>query len=312
MLQYISITDFCTHRGVVCERIDLSYQVAGPSLGTAPIVLVCHALTGNSAVAEEGWWGSLIGQGKTIDTRQYSILAFDIPGNAYDGREVEDAEALDATDVARLFLRGLEALGINELHSLIGASLGGGIAWTMACLAPGLAKQLIPVATDYRSSDWLLAQTLVQERILAHSSQALEDARIHAMLCYRSPESLNARFGTQQSRQVGKYDVLSWLEYHGDALAKRFKLSAYRVMTYLTKTIKASDTVEPLALIHSDIHIVSITSDLLFPHSRAVVLYEELSRYKANITLEVIDSTHGHDAFLIEYPQLCTRLAPYF
>lgn len=312
MLQHLQIKYFTTHRGEVCDTVRLSYQVAGPQLGTAPIVLVCHALTGNSYVAEAGWWGSLIGKGRTIDTERYSILAFDVPGNAYEGIETDDAERFDCEDVARLFLLGLEYLGITSLHTIIGASLGGGVAWTIARLAPTLAGQLIPVATDYRASDWLLAQTLVQERILQHSREPLKDARIHAMLCYRGPESLNDRFRGQSTRQAGKYDIISWLEYHADTLEARFKLSAYRVMTYLTKTIKATEQVADLASIQSAIHIVSITSDLLFPHSRAVALYDELSQYKTDLSLETIHSDLGHDAFLIEYPQLSQLLQAYF
>ncbi len=312
MLQYITIPEIDTHRGEHLRDVRLSYEVAGPSLGSAPIVFVCHALTGNAHVAEDGWWGTLIGRGRTIDTERYTILAFNIPGNAYDGEETDDPKRFDTTDVARLFLCALEHLGIKELHTLIGASLGGGIAWTMAMLAPKLAGQLIPVASDYRSSDWLLAQTLVQERILEHSSSPIEDARIHAMLCYRTPESLNARFANKSTREEGKYDIVSWLEYHGDTLRRRFALSAYRVMTYLTGTIHSANTVADLAPIKGDIHIVSITTDLLFPHSCALALHEGLSKHKTNVSLEVIDSIHGHDAFLMEYEQLSALLAPYF
>lgn len=311
-LQYLSIPYLRTHRGEEVHNIRLSYEVAGPRLGSGPIVLVCHALTGNSHVAEDGWWGTLIGRGKTIDTERYTILAFNIPGNAYDGVETDDPERYDVCDVARLFLEGLRLLGIDRLYAIIGASLGGGIAWTVAALAPKLASILIPVACDYRSSDWLLAQTLVQERIIKHSSQPIEDARIHAMLCYRTPESLNERFSGRSTRNPNKYDIVSWLEYHGDTLRQRFRLSAYAVMTYLTAHIAAAPSVEALARIESDIHIVSITSDLLFPHSSALSLHRELSHYKRNVSLGIIDSIHGHDAFLMEYPQLCTLLAPYF
>ncbi len=311
-MHYITIPHIHTHRGEDLRDISLSYEVAGCPLGTAPVVLVCHALTGNSHVAEDGWWGTLIGRGKTIDTERYSVLAFDIPGNAYDGIECEDSERFDVNDVAYLFREGLRLLGIEHLHTIIGASLGGGIAWTLAARSPRLAAQLIPVASDYRSNDWLLAQTLVQERIIRHSSQPIEDARIHAMLCYRTPESLCLRFGNRSTREEGKYDIVSWLEYHGDALQRRFKLSAYRVMTYLTARIRAAEQVSDLSVIEGDIHIVSITTDLLFPHSCALDLYNTLKAHKANVTLDTIDSIHGHDAFLMEYPQLCRLLAPYF
>lgn len=313
LMHYITIPYIQNYRGESFEGFRLSYEVAGPQLGTAPIVLVCHALTGNSHVAEDdGWWGTLIGKGRTIDTNKYTIIAFNIPGNAFDGEETDDPLRFDTEDVARLFLEGLRRLGIERLHTIIGASLGGGIAWTIAMLAPALATQLIPVACDYRASDWLLAQTLVQEHILEHSSAPIEDARIHAMLCYRTPESLNERFANRSTRTPGKYDIVSWLDYHGETLRKRFKLSAYKVMTFLTGRIKAAETIDELARISGAIHIVSINSDLLFPHSRALELYETLKPLKADVTLETIDSIHGHDAFLMEYPQLSQLLQPYF
>jgi homoserine acetyltransferase len=66
--------------------IELSYELFGQPLGQAPIVLVNHALTGNSSVTgKNGWWNSLIGQNKLIDTNDFTVLAFNFPGNGYDG-----------------------------------------------------------------------------------------------------------------------------------------------------------------------------------------------------------------------------------
>ena len=104
---------------------------------TAPIVLVNHALTGNSNVTgSEGWWSALIGEGKCIDTNKYTILAFNIPGNGYDGFVIENYKDFVAGDIAHIFLRGLEELKIDKLFALIGGSLGGGIAWEMAAINP--------------------------------------------------------------------------------------------------------------------------------------------------------------------------------
>ena len=62
--------------------IELSYELFGQPLGQAPIVLVNHALTGNSSVTgKNGWWNSLIGQNKLIDTNDFTVLAFNFPGN---------------------------------------------------------------------------------------------------------------------------------------------------------------------------------------------------------------------------------------
>lgn len=316
MLHEVSIPDFRSERGESYPEVVLSYEVAGPPLGSAPLVLVCHALTGNSTVTgDEGWWNKLISEEGAISPTHYTILSFNIPGNAYDGREADDPEAFELRDVARLFLLALEALGVKEVYAVIGASMGGALTWQIAYLAPTLAKHIFPIACDYRASDWLLTQTLIQKQILAHSSHPLEDARIHAMSCYRTPQSLNVRFaGQRDSRGTGsgQYDVESWLLYHGDALARRFKLSAYHVMTHLTSTIGVCEEVEALACIRSAIHLVSIDSDLLFTHDRAEATYEALRALGADVSLAVIHSIHGHDAFLMEYEQLNHIIRPYF
>ena len=50
--------------------MNLSYQVFGQDLGTAPIILVNHALTGNSYVAgKDGWWRDIVGDEKAINTK---------------------------------------------------------------------------------------------------------------------------------------------------------------------------------------------------------------------------------------------------
>ena len=90
-MQHIIIKDFITENKSKNSEIKLSYQLFGLPLGEAPIVLVNHALTGNSHVAgEDGWWKDLIGHDKVIDTKIYTVLAFNIPGNGYDGFAIEN------------------------------------------------------------------------------------------------------------------------------------------------------------------------------------------------------------------------------
>lgn len=313
MLRYISINNFLSEKGKEYSVITLSYELAGQSLSKAPIVIVNHALTGNSSVAgDDGWWGNLIGENKPVDTHKYCILAFNIPGNAYDSRESDDFEEFTLYDVARLFIQALNSLSINKVYAIMGASMGGSLTWQMAFLAPTLAQRILPIACDYKASDWLIAQTWIQKSILEHSYNPLKDARMHAMLCYRTPTSLNERFGLLKNRDAEKYDVEDWLEYHGDTLQKRFKLSAYKVMTFLTATIYVCDDASTLNIIQSDIHMISIDTDLLFTHDRALATFQTLSLSKANVTLNTIKSIHGHDAFLMEYQQLGNIIKPLF
>ena len=315
MLGQVTLSDFTNWRGESIPSITLTYQVEGPSLGSAPIVLVCHALTGNSAVSgPEGWWAKLIGPGQTIDTARYTILSIDIPGNEYAGSApLDDPRLLNVKDVARLWLLVLRELRVDHLYALIGPSLGGGLAWQIATLEPTLADLLFPIATDYKASDWLLAQTEVQRLILEHSDRPIHDARVHAMLTYRTPKSLIGRFEGKKVEDSGLPKVIDWLDYHGRTLEGRFSLSAYRVMTFLTSTIHAAESEEELSRIASDIHLIAIDSDRLFPYFIARETIERLRcSGKEHAELHTIASDHGHDAFLIEYDQLCRIMSPFF
>ena len=81
-LQHIQLLNYTTQTGVRYNRIPLTYRAYGQALYSAPIVLVNHALTGNSEVSGKlGWWKELVGAAKLIDTRVYTGLAFGIPGN---------------------------------------------------------------------------------------------------------------------------------------------------------------------------------------------------------------------------------------
>ncbi len=308
-LSYITIPNYTTESGVLVSEIKLSYQLFGKTLGTAPIILVNHALTGNSDVAgDDGWWKDLVGNDKVIDTNLYTVLAFNIPGNSFDGFIIDNYKDFIARDVARLFLTGLKELNIDRLFAMIGGSLGGGIAWEMAAIKPDVTEHLIPVATDWKSTDWLIANCQIQEQFLLNSRNPVHDARMHAMLCYRTPESFKERFHRSKNEDLEIFNVESWLLHHGKKLQERFQLSAYKLMNQLLKTIdvtknRANDF-NVLERIDANIHIVGVDSDLFFTAEENRQTHKQLALTHPNVTYNEIHSVHGHDAFLMEYEQL--------
>jgi len=317
-LQYITISNFVTHSGK-SYTLNLSFQTFGKTLLEGPIVLVNHALTANSnVIGEYGWWNDLIGENKCIDTNDYTILAFNIPGNGYDKKAenlIEDYKDFTARDIAKLFSLGLEHLKIEQLYAVIGGSVGGGIAWELAALKPELIEHLIPVATDWKSTDWLIANCHIQDAILNNSSEPLADARMHAMTLYRTPESLKQKF-ERTKKNDALYNIESWLNYHGNQLNKRFNLSAYKLMNQILRTIDITagrgDFLELASNISSSIHIITINSDLFFKPEENWNTFVELKGEKQNVTIHEIKSIHGHDAFLIEFDQLAKFLKPIF
>lgn len=317
-LEKINIPQWELISGSQLNEVPLSYQVFGPEIGLAPIVVVNHALTGNSNVAgHKGWWKELIGENKTIDTNHFTIIAFNIPGNGYDGEPdnlILNYKDFTASDIAAVFWQGLEQLKVYKVFAILGGSLGGGIAWEMAALRPDGIQNLIPVATDWKSTDWVIANVLVQDRILNNSEDPIADARLHAMLLYRTPESLKIKFHRKHTSD--NFHIEDWLLHHGSKLEKRFLLDSYKLMNHLLKTIEIAKTDKQFAAIATKstaaIHLVAINTDLLFVPAENKETYELLKEHKSDVFYHEIQSVHGHDAFLIEYEKLSEILNPVF
>lgn len=318
-LQYIKISNFLLQNGEVM-KINLSYQVFGLTLGAAPVVLVNHALTGNSNVAgEKGWWTDVIGEEKVINLKKYSVIAFNIPGNGFDNEIenlIENYKSFSTKDIAALFWKGLDFLNVNQLFAVIGGSLGGAVTWEMAFLKPNAIQNLIPVATNWKANDWLIGNVLVQDTILNNSNNPIHDARLHAMLLYRTPLSLSSKFNIEKNYNQDVYKVESWLQHHGEKLKSRFQLSAYKLMNHLLKTIgeniSVSDLLEFAQKSSSKIHQIAVNSDYFFAPNENINTHNLLSNSSKNLTYHEINSIHGHDAFLIEYESLNNILKTIF
>lgn len=283
----------------------LSYHHFGQSYLTAPVVVINHPLTANSEVSgHNGWWSDIVGEGRVIDTDQYAVICFNIPGNGVDQDFIENFTHWNAGTVAGYFCSGLRQLGIKQVDYLIGGSIGAGVAWEMAALSPKFFRHLIPVGGDWKSSDWVLANTLVQKQILESNASPLEIARMHAMLTYRTPESFSLRFNRTKNKELGIFNVESWLLYHGKKLSERFALQAYKTMNHLLSQIditrNGKSFAENIRNIQSNIHIISINTDLLFSPKEDTVTVAMAREQGVTIEHHVLDTLYGHDAFLME------------
>lgn len=320
MLLKIELHNFNLESRKNLSNLSLFYQTFGQLIGNAPVVIVNHALTGNSNVTgEDGWWNDLIGENKIIDTNYFTIIAFNIPGNGFDGTAenlITNYKDFTAKDIANIFLEGINFLKIENVFALIGGSLGGGIAWEMANLQPTKFQNLIPIATDWKASDWVIANVLVQDQILNNSDNPIVDARLHAMLLYRTPQSFKKKFNRNKQPQLNDFQIESWLVNHGFKLQNRFKLASYKLMNHLLKTIDISkETLDfeiTAARIIANIHIVSVDTDYFFIPDENRETFEILKPIKENVFYHEIKSIHGHDAFLIEFDQLSQILEPIF
>ncbi|WP_309613691.1 alpha/beta fold hydrolase [Flavobacterium sp.] len=319
-LEKIDLFNFDLENGKQRPYIPLFYQTFGQRIGAAPIVVVNHALTGNSTVTgENGWWNDLIGENKIIDTNYFTVIAFNIPGNGYDdnlGNLISNYQDFTVRDIARIFWEGLYFLKVETVFAVIGGSLGGALAWEITVLFPDKVENLIPIASDWKATDWVIANVFIQDQILNNSDDPIADARLHAMLLYRTPQSINQRFQRNKLENLSVFQIENWLINHGFKLKNRFRLAAYKLMNHLLKTNDITrdrkDFLTILQDIKTNIHIVAVDTDYFFIADENRETYQELKSIRDNVFYHEIKSIHGHDAFLIEFDQLAQILKPIF
>ena len=308
-LQHIIIEDFEIQSGFKIKEIELTYHSFGMPIGSSPVILVNHALTGNSIVSgKNGWWRDIVGDNKPIDTKKFTVICFNVPGNGFNKNGFDYSLNINLGDVALLFIQALEKLKISKLFALTGGSIGGCITWEMLAKKNDIADKIIPIASDWKANDWLIANTYLQDRILENSKDPVADARIHAMTFYRTPRSLNERFKRTINNERGIFNVESWLDHHGIKLDQRFSLDSYK---FLNKLLRSSDITRDgvsferkLQNVKSKIDIISVDSDIFFLPDEDFETTSILKSNKVPVKNHIIKSIHGHDAFLIETNQI--------
>lgn len=309
-------------------------------------VLVCHALTGSAHAAGRyqhetvpGWWDPLIGPGKPIDTKRYFVVCSNVLGGCYGSTGPTSLEPesgrpyrlafprYTVRDMVELQRRLLDALGVRRLAAVVGGSMGGMQVLEWAAMYPERVGAIVPIAIGARHSAWAIGLGEVARRAITSDpawqggnypfdeqpEAGLGLARAIAMLSYRSFDSLEAKFGRQRVGQARallepSFEIESYLAYQGVKLVERFDANTY---LYLTRAMDDYDLAEGrgrLAVVLGKMKmpalVVGISSDVLYPEREQLELVEQLP----NASYARIHSPHGHDAFLIEFPQLAVRL----
>jgi homoserine O-acetyltransferase len=301
---------FALESGLRLDDAQVAYRTWGrlsPSGDNA--VLVCHALTGSADV--ERWWDPLLGAGRALDPERDFVVCSNVLGGCYGTTgpasgprgAVNGGPAfpeITVRDIVRLQAVLLDALGVRRLALVIGGSLGGMQALEWGAMFPERVDAAAVIAASGRHSPWCIAFSEAQRRAIALDPvHGLAVARAIAMISYRSAASFGSRFGRSE-RRPGEYEVESWLRHHGDEILRRFDPQTY---VTLTRAMDTHDLArgrggyeDVLAAIDVPALVVGITSDVLYPPAEQ----EELARLLPHADLALLDSPHGHDAFLID------------
>lgn len=327
------IPEFAFEDGSVLKELSIRYDTWGRlNAGGDNAVVVCHTLTGNTDVAD--WWAPMLGTGRALDPDRHFIICAAIIGSPYGdlspltidpatgeryGSRFPDVTVRDTVNLHRILL---DALGVTEVAFAIGSSLGAMQVLEWAFYGD-YVRGLVPIAVGGRHSAWSIAWSESQRQCIYADPKwcggdydrddppaaGLAAARMVAMISYRSAFSYQQRFGRRTTEEDDSvFEVESYLRYQGLKLVGRFDAGCYVSLTKQMNRHDVSrgrgDYPSVLAEIRQPALVVGITSDILYPLSEQ----RELVQHLPNAVLNVLDSPHGHDAFLIELEELNRRV----
>ncbi len=341
--------------GLELSEFTLAFQSYGElNADKNNAILVCHALTGDQYVAgthpttgKPGWWISLVGPGKPLDTDRYFILCVNVIGGCMGStgpKEINPATGkawgltfpvITVADMVRAQVRVLDHLGIDQLFSVMGGSMGGMQALEWAVSYPERVYTTVPIATAARHSAQNIAfHEVGRQAIMADPNwmegdylsrggnprAGLSVARMSAHITYLSEPALKRKFGRKlQDREHltfgfdADFQVESYLRHQGFTFVDRFDANSY---LYITRAMDYFDIAAEhdgrLANAFKDTPVrfcvISFTSDWLFPTKESRDIVRALNAEAANVSFVEVESDKGHDAFLLDEPEFHTTL----
>jgi homoserine O-acetyltransferase len=345
--------------GVMLNEYELAYETYG-KLNTKcnNAVLVCHALSGNHHLAGRysssdkypGWWDSLIGPNKPLDTNKFFVIGVNNLGGGHGstgpksinpktkkpwGSKFPIVTIQDWTSSQNELI---SYLGISRLSGVLGGSLGGmqALQWSiqypekiknaiLIAAAPNLtaqniafnevARQAIVTDTSFNKGDYY--------KLGVTPKTGLRIARMLGHITYLSDDVMGRKFGRKikntnyQYNLNTEFEIESYLNYQGDKFANEFDANTYIRMT------KALDYFDPtngnkkklsavFKKIKSSFLIISFTSDWRFSPKRSKEIVKALLDNNISVSYAEIIATSGHDAFLMSDDRYHDILGAYF
>jgi len=319
---------FITEGGETIAEPTVTYQTWGKlNRHRDNAILVCHALTGNTAADE--WFGGLFGKGKTLDPEKHFIVCPNVLGSCYGstgptsvnpetGKPYRiDFPKVTVRDMVRLHQRLLDDLGVQGVELAIGGSLGGMQALEFVVMDLRLRSAVL-IGMGKAHSPWAVGISHTQRQAIYGDpnwkggyyteehppTKGLALARMIAMNSYRSPSDFRSKFGRRFQDGGSMFEVESYLNYQGQKIVGRFDAISYVRLTQAMDTHDVARNRNSYAEILGGVRVpalvIGIDSDILYPTEEQKELAELLPLgHYAEITSEC-----GHDAFLIEFEQI--------
>jgi homoserine O-acetyltransferase len=302
-----------------------------------------HVANVHPITQKSGWWETMVGRGRPIDTERFFVICPNVIGacmgstgpastNSKTGKPWGlDFPVTTIRDMVRAQAMLLDHLGISSLFSIAGGSMGGMQVLQWAASYPERVFSALPIATATRHSAQNIAfhevgrQAVMadpewrQGRYFEHGTdprRGLAVARMGAHITYLSDAALHRKFGRKFQDRANPtfsfdadFQVESYLRHQGITFVERFDANSY---LYLTRAMDyfdlAADHDGVLAMAFKDTPtrfcVISFTSDWLFPTADSRAIVHALNAGGARVSFAEIVTDKGHDAFLLEEPEL--------
>lgn len=326
--------------GVLSEKADNAILVEHALTGDAHLAGY-HSETDK----KPGWWDAMVGPGKPFDTNKYFIVCSNIIGgcSGSTGPRSTDPETgrrynmsfpvLTIADMVRAQKHLMDHLGIRKWLAVAGGSMGGMLALQWAISYPDSLRSVIAIATTSRISPQSIAFNWVgREAIMGdpgwnggeyeeQPQRGLAIARMLAHITYLSDESMRKKFGRnlQDSKDYSfdfskDFEIESYLDHQGSRFVERFDANSYLFITRAIDYFDIADygdgdLTKAFSKIKAAFLVVSFSSDWLFPAYQSRELVKALLDNGLDTTYCNIESSYGHDAFLLETKSLGTLVS---
>ena len=336
--------------GATLGPITIAYETFGTlNAERSNAILICHALTGdqfvigkNPVTGRSGWWPSMVGPGKPVDTDKYFVICPNLLGGCMGStgpQEINpktgkayglDFPVITVGDMVRAQKLLIDHLQIDTLFAIVGPSIGGMQALQWATTYPDCVGAVLLIATSPRKSAQNIAlhevgrQAILndpewrQGQYAAHGTRpavGLSVARMSAHITYLSKNAMEQKFGRNlQDRDAPRYgfdaefQVESYLRHQGSAFVERFDANSY---LYITRSTDYFDLAEQFggdlsrafADSKSRFLVIAFSSDWLFPPEDSREMVVALNMAGADVSFAEIETDKGHDAFLLDEPE---------
>lgn len=312
-------------------------------------ILICHALTGDHHVVSNhprtgkpGWWVRMVGSGKPIDTDRFFVICANVIGScmgstgpaspAADGRPWGMRfPVITIRDMVRGHVALLDMLGIDSLHAVVGGSMGGMQALSLAANFAERTRAALVIASTARHSAQNIAFHEVGRQAImadpqwrdgdyyAHGKgpeKGLSVARMAAHITYLSEAGLTEKFGRRLQDREEKtfgfdadFQIESYLRYQGLAFTDRFDANSY---LYITRAMDYFDLAEEhggllanaFAGSQARFCLVSFDTDWLYPTADSRNVVHALNAAGLPVSFVELSAPFGHDSFLLDVPAL--------